>query len=103
MNQKKFYQAPFSQSRIFLASHFIAAFISITCVNLLGAGWYLAPLCVCLSSLAMMSADTIHPPAGATALTIAFSANADYGFMLMPLFPGVVIMFASALLAARIA
>ena len=95
-------QSPLAQPRNFLCSHFIAALISITIVNLLGDGWYVGALCVLATVLAMMFTDTVHPPAGATALLIALQGTTDYAFLLCPLLPGVAIMFAAALLSARI-
>jgi CBS-domain-containing membrane protein len=94
--------SPLAQPRNFLCSHFIAGFIGITCVNIFGAGWYVAAISVCLAILAMMLTDTVHPPGGATALLIALQGTTDYSFLLTPIAGGVVIMFAAAIISARI-
>ncbi len=94
--------SPLAQPRNFLLSHFIAGFIGITCVNLLGTAWYVPAISVCLAILAMMATDTVHPPGGATALLIALQGTTDYMFLLMPIAAGVAVMFAAALISARI-
>ena len=94
--------SPLAQPRNFICSHFIAAFIGITCVNLLGSSWYVAAISVCLAIIIMMMTDTVHPPGGATALLVVLQGTTNYIFLLKPIAVGVAIMFAAALISARI-
>lgn len=94
--------SPLAQPRNFLCSHFIAGFIGITCVNLLGSSWYVAALSVALAILAMMVTDTVHPPGGATALLVVLQNTTSYMFLLRPIAVGVALMFIAAVLSARI-
>ena len=94
--------SPLAQPRNFLCSHFIAGFIGITCVNLLGSSWYVAALSVSLAIIAMMVTDTVHPPGGATALLMVLQDTHSYIYLLRPILVGVVIMFAAAIISARI-
>lgn len=94
--------SPLAKPRNFLCSHFIAATIGITCVRLLGTGWYVGSVAVALAILAMMFTDTVHPPGGATALLVVLQGTTDYSFLLTPIACGVCIMFAAAVLSARI-
>lgn len=94
--------SPLAQPRNFIGSHFIAATIGITCVNLIGDGWYTAAIAVALAILAMMVTNTVHPPGGATALLTVLTGTTSYLFLLKPIAIGVAIMFAAAILSARI-
>lgn len=94
--------SPLAQPRNFLCSHFIAAFIGITLVNLLGNSWYVAALAVSLAILAMMFTDTVHPPGGATALLVVLQGTNDYMFLFKPIAVGVAIMFISAVISSKI-
>ena len=94
--------SPLAQPRNFLCSHFIAGVIGITCVNLLGSSWYVAAISVCLAIIAMMLTDTVHPPGGATALLVVLQETKSYIFLLKPILVGVIIMFAAAVISARL-
>ena len=94
--------SPLAQPRNFLCSHFIAAIIGITLVRLLGSDWYVAAISVTLAILVMMMTDTVHPPGGATALLVVLQGTRSYMFLIQPIAVGVIIMFAAAVISARI-
>ncbi|WP_240919990.1 HPP family protein [Paraglaciecola sp. 20A4] len=78
-----------SQPWAVIGGHFISAILGITCVKLLGNGPWVAALAVGGAIGAMYYLRCVHPPGGATALTIVIGGadiNAlGYQFLLIPL------------------
>lgn len=96
-------KAPFSKPKNVFFSHIFAALFSITVAlvfDMAGAlqdlNWICCGICVAGSILIMIMTDTVHPPAGATALTCAISMITDYQFIIFPLVIGLLIMMAIA-------
>lgn len=94
--------SPLAQPRNLIGSHIIAALVAITCVNLMGSTWYCMALSVMLTTLLLAMTDTVHPPAGATALFIALEGIDYYSFVVMPVFTGVIILYLTARLSSMI-
>jgi CBS-domain-containing membrane protein len=78
-----------SQPWALIGGHLISATLGVTCVKLLGHGPWVAALAVGVAIGAMYYLRCIHPPGGATALTIVIGgADIDalgYEFLLLPL------------------
>ena len=96
-------KAPFSKPKNVFFSHIFSAIFSVTVAVLFDmAGvlqdlnWICCGVCVTGSILIMMATGTIHPPAGATALTCAISMITDYQFIVFPLVLGLLAMMAVA-------
>lgn len=94
--------SPLAQPRNLIGSHIIAAIVAITCVNLMGSTWYCMALSVMITTLLLAMTDTVHPPAGATALFIALEGIDYYSFVFMPVITGVLILFLTAWLSSKI-
>lgn len=94
--------SPLAQPRNLIGSHIIAAIVAITCVNLMGSTWYCMALSVMITTLLLAMTDTVHPPAGATALFIALEGIDHYSFVFMPVTTGVLILFLTAWLSSKI-
>ena len=96
-------KAPFSKPKNVFFSHVFASIFSITVAVLFdmagildSMNWICCGLCVTGSILIMMLTGTIHPPAGATALTCAISTITDYQFVVFPIILGLLAMMAVA-------
>ncbi len=96
-------KAPFSRPKNVFFSHLFAAAVSLVIVWIFDAAglfddlkWIVCGLCVSISILVMMFTGTIHPPAGATALTVAISYITDPLFLIFPLAIGLAVMMAVA-------
>ena len=68
----------------------------------MGSTWYCMALAVMITTLLLAMTDTVHPPAGATALFIVLEGITDYRFLLMPVLTGVLILFLTAWLSSKI-
>lgn len=86
-------KAPFAQPRNLFGGHLVGALVSITVMNLFGSNPVTVTAAVTLAIMIMQATNTLHPPGGATALLCGMMGTADYGFILFPLMPGVIIMF----------
>ncbi|MBQ1251503.1 MAG: HPP family protein, partial [Firmicutes bacterium] len=93
--------SPLAKPKNLICSHIIAALVAITCVNLMGVIWYCMALSVMITILLLAMTDTVHPPAGATALFIALEGIDYYSFVLMPVTTGVLILFLTAWLSSK--
>lgn len=96
-------KAAFSKPKNVFFGHMFSAILSLAVVCLFDAAgllkdldWMVCGLCVSGSILLMMLTGVIHPPAGATALTIAISEITDYQFLVFPLLIGLLFMMAVA-------
>lgn len=94
--------SPLAKPKNLICSHLLAAFIAITCVKLMENTWYCMMLAVTFATLIMALTDTVHPPAGATALFCAIEGINHYSFILMPVATGVLVLFLTAVLSAKI-
>lgn len=94
--------SPLAQPRNLIGSHLIAAAVAISCVHVMGSTWYCMALAVMITTLLLAMTDTVHPPAGATALFIVLEGITDYRFLLMPVLTGVLILFLTAWLSSKI-
>jgi len=67
-----FPQVPFSQPRNTIGGHLVAATVGITIQKMMNMGlfdiWLAAPIGVSLATMLMIKTNTVHPPAGGTAL-----------------------------------
>ena len=91
-----------SQPWALIGGHLISAALAVSCVKLLGHGPSVAALAVGLAIGAMYYLRCIHPPGGATALTIVIGgADIDalgYEFLLLPLGLNILVILAITLL-----
>ena len=94
--------SPLAKPKNLVFSHIIAAIVAITCVKLMGSTWYCMALAVMVATLLMAITDTVHPPAGATALLCAIEGIDHYGFVLMPVATGVLFLLLTAFLSSKI-
>ena len=94
--------SPLAKPKNLVFSHIIAAIVAITCVKLMGSTWYCMALAVMVATLLMAITDTVHPPAGATALLCAIEGIDHYSFILMPVATGVLFLLLTAFLSSKI-
>ncbi|GBG34255.1 Transmembrane protein DDB_G0269096 [Hondaea fermentalgiana] len=93
---------PFSQPRNVIGGHLISAFVGVSALKLCGGNAALAvPLACGASIMAMQATNTVHPPAGGTALIAVMGSPAltamGYG-LLVPTGLGSGLLVASAVL-----
>ncbi|MBH8567522.1 HPP family protein [Microvirga sp. STS02] len=94
--------SPLAQPRNLLGGHVLSAFIGVTVYRWLPQElWLAAALAVALSIVGMQITKTLHPPGGATALIAVIGSPQlkalGYGYVLMPVFSGVLILLVVAL------
>ncbi|CAI2175174.1 4893_t:CDS:2 [Funneliformis geosporum] len=109
--------SPFAQPRNLYLGHITSSLIGITVniimkeitsftTNPISYKWLTCALAVSLSMLAMQLTNTIHPPAGATALMIALDdpkiTSLGYLFAIVPILLGVTLMFLISLILINI-
>lgn len=99
-------KAPFSKPKNVFFGHVFSAIVAITLCIVFDAvdilddlNWMACGLCVMLAILVMILTGTVHPPAGATALTIPISYICDYMFVVRPIAIGILVMMGVAYLA----
>ncbi|MDO5652480.1 MAG: HPP family protein [Brachymonas sp.] len=95
--------AEFSQPRNLVGGHVLSSFIGICMYKLLGFAPEMAcALAVSFSIASMQFTRTMHPPGGATALTAVIGGDKihslGFGFMVIPVLMGAVVLLAVALL-----
>ncbi len=96
-------QAEFSQPRNLLGGHILSALIGVTIARFVPLEpSLLAALAVALAIVAMHLTRTLHPPGGATALIAVIGGakvqSLGYGFVVMPVATGALLLLAVALL-----
>ena len=104
-----FPNAPFSQPKNVIGGNLISSTIGISALKLTEMGMidtYMAvPLSVSLSTMIMLKTDTVHPPAGGTAMIAAMGAgcisNMGYSFII-PTFFGSAFLYSSSFLFNKI-
>lgn len=82
----------FARPKNLIGGHLLAAISGILIYNSFGLAWWSVSIGITLTILLMVLTDTIHPPAGATAI-IAILGKADFTFLLIPVLTGVLILF----------
>ena len=83
---------PLSKPKNVFFGHLFSAFIGAMCVILLGVEWYSIAAAVALAIVVMVCTDTIHPPGGATALTMVFSNYDSLWYIIRPVMIGIVFL-----------
>ena len=84
-----FPKAPFSQPKNVIGGNLISSTIGITSFKMAELGiydlQYAIPISVSLATMAMIKTDTVHPPAGGTAMIAALGAEpiASMGYQLI--------------------
>lgn len=99
--------SPLAQPRNLIFGHLISAFIGVLMYKLFpGQMWLSSALAVSLSIVAMQITKTMHPPGGATALIANIGSEKikalGFGYILSPVFSGVVILFLVAVIVNNI-
>ncbi|SDM63786.1 HPP family protein [Catalinimonas alkaloidigena] len=96
--------SPLAQPRNLVGGHLISALLGVTVAWLFQSmelAWLACALAVALSIVAMQITKTMHPPGGATALIANLGsekiASLGFGYVLMPVLSGVVILLGVAL------
>ncbi|MDB5236874.1 MAG: hypothetical protein JWR44_3867 [Hymenobacter sp.] len=89
--------SPLAQPRNLVGGHLLSAFIGVTMHRWLPqAPWLAAALAVSLAIVTMQITKTLHPPGGATALIAVIGSPQlqalGYGYLLMPVLSGVLIL-----------
>lgn len=79
--------SPFARPRNVIGGHVISATMGLCAIHLLGAMPLATGLGVGLAIAAMILSDTVHPPAGANPIVVAF-ALPDWSFLLAPVLIG---------------
>lgn len=94
--------SPLAQPRNLLGGHVLSAIIGVTVQRWLPQeAWLAGALAVSLAIVAMQITKTLHPPGGATALIAIIGSPKlkalGYGYVLMPVLTGVLLLLAVAL------
>lgn len=102
-------KAPFSKPKNVFFGHVFSAIVAITLCIVFDAvdilddlNWMACGLCVMFAILVMILTGTVHPPAGATALTIPITYICDYMFVVRPIAIGILVMMGIAYLANQL-
>jgi len=88
--------SPLAQPRNLIGGHLISAITAVVIVAICGSGPYAMAFGVGAAIFLMYMTHTIHPPGGATAL-IGIQGHAGFGFVLVPVLAGALILLAVAL------
>lgn len=101
-------ESPLSSPRHVVGGHLISATVGVLCQMLLGPYPILAAaVAVAVAVMAMLLTRTTHPPGGATALIAVIGGprihELGFGYLLLPILAGAVILLAIAALARRLA
>ncbi|MGI6009287.1 MAG: HPP family protein [Methanomethylophilus sp.] len=89
-------QAPFSKPQNVFFGHLFSAIVGFLCAVVLGTAWYSIALAVALAIVVMVCTNTIHPPGGATALTMVMNGYASAEYIVRPVMLGVVFLMVVA-------
>lgn len=92
---------PLSQPWALIGGHLVSSIIGVSCVKLLGTGFFSAAVAVGLAIGTMHYLRCIHPPGGATALTAVLAGGVThklgYMYVLTPVMLNTAIIFTVAL------
>jgi len=93
---------PLSQPWSISCGHLVSAVIGMLCLSVFSNSYIAAASAVGLSIVAMYSFRCIHPPGGATALTIVLSQTGlhsfDYQYLLTPVLSNILILLGMAII-----
>jgi CBS-domain-containing membrane protein len=94
--------SPLAQPRNLIGGHLICAIVGVTVHHLMPTEtWLAAGLAVSVSIVLMQITKTLHPPGGATALIAIIGSEKvkalGYGYVVSPIFSGVMILLLVAL------
>jgi CBS-domain-containing membrane protein len=81
--------SPFARPRNVIGGHLVTAIAGLASVSVLGYGPLGIAIGVGLAIAAMMLTDTVHPPAGANPIVVAFT-HASWTFLATPVLIGAV-------------
>jgi CBS-domain-containing membrane protein len=100
-------KSPLAQPRNVLGGHVLSALVGVACYKALYAvPWLAAGLAVAMVIVIMHATKTLHPPAGATALTAILGGDKihslGFSFALVPVAAGATILLLIALLVNNI-
>ncbi len=84
-----------AQPRALIGGHLVSTAVGLLVVKIAGPGLVAAAVAVGLAMLAMHLARAYHPPAGIDALIVGLN-NLSFGFLLVPVAAGVVLLTAFA-------
>lgn len=91
----------FARPQNLVGGHLIAATVGVIISSLFGMTWWSLALGVSITIFITMLTNTIHPPAGATAL-VAIMSHAKPIFILMPVFTGVMTLLIWAIITNKL-
>ena len=94
-------RAPAAQPRALFGGHLLGALAGIACVQLLGTGLLACASAVAVALGLMLATRTVHPPAGANPIIMVY-AQAQWSALLFPVFTGVAVLAAVAVLWSRL-
>lgn len=100
-----FSAAPFSQPKNIIGGHLLGSFFGLLALSVLGNAWWVLPIALGLTALAMLLLDCPHPPAmgnGLIVLTTMNSGQIDWSFLLMPTLFGAALLVATQFLLKKI-
>lgn len=93
--------APFSQPINLIGGHLVSAAWGVVVAALLPATWWSIALAVGLAIFTMAALRITHPPAGGNPIAI-ITAGASWGYLLVPILLGCVILVVVALVLHRL-
>lgn len=94
-------RAPAAQPRALFGGHLLGALAGIMCFQFLGTGLLACASAVAVALGLMLATRTVHPPAGANPIIMVY-AHAQWSALLFPVFTGVVVLAAVAVLWSRL-
>lgn len=89
-------ESPLAQPRNLIGGHLVSALTAVMIVTTFGSGPYAMAFGVGAAIFLMYMTHTLHPPGGATAL-IGIQGHAGFGYVMVPVLAGVLILLAVAL------
>lgn len=88
---------PYAQPRNVLGGHVLSALSGVVIFKLFGGDWWALTLAVALAITLMLATKTLHPPGGATAFVAVYNGQ-SFGFVLLPVALGAVMLILIALI-----
>jgi len=89
--------SPFAQPRNVIFGHLIGSACGLTCMHLLGKGWWGPAVAVGVAIALMKLTRTVHPPACSNPLIVFALSQAGWSFLLFPTLAGAGLIVAVAL------